>query len=87
MSEQTRATSAAATATASTAADTARTQAAGHATSTVAPPEDAWDRLAALAFGSASVGGCSEHAHACACLAEHGVDHLAYLNPESETVD
>ena len=29
-----------------------------------AQSEDAWDRLAALAFGGgASAGGCSEHAH------------------------
>jgi hypothetical protein len=36
-----------------------------------AATEDAWDRLAALAFGdTASAGGCSEHAHDCACLAE-----------------
>ena len=37
-----------------------------------AATEDAWDRLAALAFGdTASAGGCSEHAHDCTCLAEH----------------
>ena len=31
-------------------------------------PEDAWDRLAALAFGdTASAGGCSVHAYDCAC--------------------
>jgi hypothetical protein len=44
---------------------------------TAAQPEDAWDRLAALAFGgSASAGGCSAHAHDydCTCLAEYGVD-------------
>jgi hypothetical protein len=36
-------------------------------------PEDAWDRLAALAFGdAASEGGCSEHAFDCTCLAAHG---------------
>ena len=36
-------------------------------------PEDAWDRLAALAFGdTASAGGCSVHTHDCTCLArEH----------------
>jgi len=34
-------------------------------------PEDAWDRLAALAFGdTASAGGCSVHTHDCTCLAE-----------------
>ena len=34
-------------------------------------PEDAWDRLAALAFGdTTSAGGCSEHAHECTCMAE-----------------
>jgi hypothetical protein len=34
-------------------------------------PEDAWDRLAALAFGdTVSAGGCSVHAHDCTCLAE-----------------
>jgi len=35
--------------------------------------EDAWDRLAALAFGgAASAGGCSEHAHdlECTCAGE-----------------
>jgi len=37
-------------------------------------PEDAWDRLAALAFGdTASAGGCSVHAHDCTCLAEEHV--------------
>lgn len=39
-----------------------------------AQTEDAWDRLAALAFGGApSAGGCSEHAHdlECTCLADH----------------
>jgi hypothetical protein len=36
-----------------------------------AAPQDAWDRLAALAFGdAASAGGCSVHAHDCTCLAE-----------------
>jgi hypothetical protein len=40
-------------------------------------PEDAWDRLAALAFGgAASAGGCSEHAHdyECTCAAEQELD-------------
>jgi hypothetical protein len=33
--------------------------------------EDAWDRLAALAFGdTVSAGGCSVHTHDCTCLAE-----------------
>ena len=58
MNEQTRATTLAATPAEQTA---------------VAPQEDAWDRLAALAFGdTASAGGCSEHAHDCTCLARHG---------------
>lgn len=38
-----------------------------------AATEDAWDRLAALAFdGGAAESGCSEHAHDCTCLAAHG---------------
>ena len=38
-------------------------------------PEDAWDRLAALAFGdTTSAGGCSEHAHECTCMAEQPSD-------------
>jgi hypothetical protein len=37
-------------------------------------PEDAWDRLAALAFGdTASAGGCSVHTHDCTCLAQEHV--------------
>jgi hypothetical protein len=36
-----------------------------------AQSEDAWDRLAALAFGGgASAGGCSEHANAYECGCE-----------------
>jgi hypothetical protein len=36
--------------------------------------EDAWDRLAALAFGdTVSAGGCSVHAHDCTCLAQEHV--------------
>jgi hypothetical protein len=36
--------------------------------------QDAWDRLAALAFGdTASAGGCSVHAHDCTCLAQEHV--------------
>jgi hypothetical protein len=36
--------------------------------------EDAWDRLAALAFGdTVSAGGCSVHAHDCTCLAREHV--------------
>ena len=43
-----------------------------------AAPEDAWDRLAALAFGdTASAGGCSVHAHDCTCLAEEHVSVAA----------
>ncbi|HWG25123.1 hypothetical protein [Actinospica sp.] len=47
---------------------------------TEAQPEDAWDRLAALAFGgAASAGGCSEHAHDydCTCAAERESDEAA----------
>lgn len=37
-------------------------------------PEDAWDRLAALAFGdTASAGGCSVHTRDCTCLAQEHV--------------
>jgi hypothetical protein len=51
----------------------ATTLVAGDAPAVTTPPEDAWDRLAALAFGdAASEGGCSEHAHDCTCLAAHG---------------
>jgi hypothetical protein len=36
--------------------------------------EDAWDRLAALAFGdTVSAGGCSVHTHDCTCLAREHV--------------
>ena len=42
-------------------------------TAAMTATEDAWDRLAALAFGdTVSAGGCSVHAHDCTCLAgEH----------------
>lgn len=86
MNEQIRAGSTATTATASGAAECGA--AAG------AAPEDAWDRLAALAFGGvsdASGGGCSEHAHACACRARGGRGRAAhpepYPNTEIETAD
>ena len=41
------------------------------AATAAAQSEDAWDRLAALAFGGgASAGGCSEHANAYDCGCE-----------------
>ena len=50
-------------------------------------PEDAWDRLAALAFGdTTSAGGCSEHAHECTCLAEQPSDDDAAW-PEGDAAD
>jgi hypothetical protein len=50
-----------------------QTRALAAATPMDSASEDAWDRLAALAFGdAASAGGCSEHAYDCTCLAEHG---------------
>ena len=46
---------------------------------------DAWDRLAALAFGDvASAGGCSEHAHDCTCLAENASERPVYPDAEPE---
>jgi hypothetical protein len=58
-----------------------------------APQEDAWDRLAALAFGdTASASGCSEHAHDCTCLAQHGSAGSALVaastpEPDEEDVE
>jgi hypothetical protein len=52
-----------------------------------AQTEDAWDRLAALAFGGApSAGGCSEHAHdlECTCLADHEPDAQRPADPADE---
>ena len=49
-----------------------------------AAPQDAWDRLAALAFGdTASAGGCSVHAHDCTCLAEEHVS-VGVTSPEDD---
>jgi hypothetical protein len=43
-------------------------------TTAMTTTEDAWDRLAALAFGdTVSAGGCSVHAHDCTCLAQEHV--------------
>jgi len=43
-------------------------------TAAMTATEDAWDRLAALAFGdTVSAGGCSVHAHDCTCLAREHV--------------
>ena len=45
------------------------------AATAAAQSEDAWDRLAALAFGGgASAGGCSEHANAYDCGCELSAD-------------
>jgi hypothetical protein len=54
-----------------TRATAATAQADAPSAATSSEPQDAWDRLAALAFGdTASEGGCSEHAHDCTCAAE-----------------
>ena len=51
-----------------------------------AAPQDAWDRLAALAFGdTASAGGCSVHAHDCTCLAEEHVS-VGVTSPDRKSV-
>jgi hypothetical protein len=53
------------------------------AATAAAQSEDAWDRLAALAFGGgASAGGCSEHANAYDCGCE-----LAAAGDESDPVE
>lgn len=63
------------------------------AASAAAQAEDAWDRLAALAFGGGgSAGGCSEHAHAYECTCEDppaapAGGSAAASDPEMETAD
>ena len=60
------------------------------ATATTAPaaaqspePQDAWDRLAALAFGdTASASGCSEHTHDCTCAPEQPPAEAAWSQEE-----